>query len=455
MCGPAQNQECRGADADRPDELARQRAKIISALTTIDADVFGLIEIENNVSDDAVIDLVSGLNDATAPGTYDYVATGTIGTDAIKVALIYKPATVTPVGAYAILDNSVDPRFIDTKSRPVLAQTFVESATGAAFTVAVNHLKSKGSDCNDVGDPDTGDGSGNCNGTRTLAAQALVDWAATDPTGSGDPDFLIIGDLNSYDKETPIDAIKAGADDTAGTSDDYTDLVFQFLGEDAYSYVFDGQIGYLDHGLANTSLTPQVSGTTIWHINADEPDLIDYDTSFKQPAQDAIYAPDEYRSSDHDPVIIGLDLDTARDLKVIARGDLAAALPTGNKQDDKRIEKAIERITQSLSPAWWIDESTLDPNSGNHVFDREHQAVQELEKVSTVDVQSAIDQLVDADRRLAGLQLLAAIDAGGNPQDIAKAQGNLADAEAHVAAGDFSKAIGDFKKAWQNAIKAV
>ncbi len=116
-------------------------------------------------------------------GTYDYIDTGTIGTDAIKLAIIYKPAAVSPVGSYAILDSSVDPRFIDTKSRPVLAQTFVENATGSVFTVAVNHLKSKGSPCDDVGDPDAGDGSGNCNGTRTAAAEALVDWLATDPTG--------------------------------------------------------------------------------------------------------------------------------------------------------------------------------------------------------------------------------------------------------------------------------
>ena len=133
----------------------------------------------------------------------------------------------------------------------MLAQTFEENATGSRFTVAVNHLKSKGSACDDVGDPDAGDGQGNCNGTRTLAAQALVDWLATDPTGSGDPDFLIIGDLNSYAMEDPISAIKAGPDDAAGTSDDYTNLVKQFLGTYAYSYVFDGQDGYLDHALSS------------------------------------------------------------------------------------------------------------------------------------------------------------------------------------------------------------
>ena len=165
----------------------------------------------------------------------------------------------------------------------------------------VNHLKSKGSPCDALGDYDLGDGAGNCNLTRTRAAEALVNWLDTDPTGSGDADFMIIGDLNAYDKEDPIDAIIAGG---------YSDMVYQFIGENAYSYVFDGQLGYLDHALAmtNGAMSGEVSGATVWHINADEPNLIDYDMSWKKDAQDALYAPDPYRSSDHDPVIIGLDV---------------------------------------------------------------------------------------------------------------------------------------------------
>ena len=297
ICGPAQNQECRGAD--NATEFTRQRDKIIAALKDIDADVVGLLEIENNLNDDAVKDLVSGLNIAYGVNTYDYVSTGAIGTDAIKVALIYKTGSVSLVGNYSILDSSVDTRFDDTKNRPTLAQTFMDDTTSGVFTVAVNHLKSKGSGCNDVGDPDLGDGAGNCNLTRKAAAEAMVDWLAGDPTGSGDEDFLIIGDLNSYDKEDPIDVLLAGG---------YTDLIYAKLGEDAYSYVFDGQTGYLDYALAGAGLLDEVTGITVWHINADEADLIDYDTSFKQDAQDGINAPDAYRSSDHDPVIIGLDL---------------------------------------------------------------------------------------------------------------------------------------------------
>ncbi len=174
------------------------------------------------MTDAAVKDLVDGLNEFLLienpdSDTYAYVATGPIGFDAIKVAMIYKPAKVTPYGGYGILDSSVDSRFDDSKNRPTLALSFQDLTNGGVFTVAVNHLKSKGSSCDDVGDPDEGDGAGNCNLTRLYAAQAMVDWLATDPTGSGSNNYLIIGDLNSYDKEDPIDAILAGPDDLLGT----------------------------------------------------------------------------------------------------------------------------------------------------------------------------------------------------------------------------------------------
>lgn len=309
-CGGNANLDCRGADSSQPDEFPRQRTKLLAALAGLDADVIGLNELENTPGVDPLGDptngIVAGLNAQFGPGTYSYINTGVIGTDAIRVGLIYRPAVITPVGTFQILDSTDDPRFIDTRSRPALAQTFEEVATGARFTVVVNHLKSKGSAC--TGDPDAGDGQGNCNGTRTLAAQALVDWLATDPTSSGDPDFLIVGDLNSYAQEAPIDAIKAGSDDTVGTSDDFTNLIFDYQGAYAYSYTFDGQAGYLDHALANASLAAQITGAADWHINSDEPDVVDYDTSFKPAAQEALYEPNPYRSSDHDPVIVGLDL---------------------------------------------------------------------------------------------------------------------------------------------------
>lgn len=297
-CGPLRNQECRGADSDQPDEFDRQRAKLLATLASLDADVIGLIELENTTGVEPMADIVASL-----PG-YAFVETGAIGTDAIKVGIIYRTAAVQPVGNPAILDSQafVNPFNAATdRNRPAVAQTFEEIATGARFTVVVNHLKSKGSGCG-AGDDDLVNGQGNCNATRAAAVQALLNWLATDPTGSGDPDYLIVGDLNSYAKEDPIVALESAG---------YTNLIAQFGGAQAYSYVFDGQFGYLDYALASSSLTPQISGTTEWHINADEPDLIDYDTSFKSPLQDGYFAPDAFRSADHDPVIVGMNLDGA------------------------------------------------------------------------------------------------------------------------------------------------
>jgi len=309
LCGPAGGLDCRGADT--ADELTRQRDKILAALIEIDADVYGLMEIENDRltgEGDAVADLVAGLNDELGLGTYAYIDTGSVGTDAIKQAILYKPASVTPVGLYKILDSTVDSRFIDTKNRPVIAQVFANNLNGTTFVVAVNHLKSKGSDCNDLGDYDLGDGAGNCNLTRKAAAEALVDWLESPTYFPGVFYSVIIGDLNAYDKEDPIDMIKLGADDAEGTADDYRDLLYEMRGENAYSYVFDGQMGYLDYALVNAPLFDHVVDVNTWHINADEPSLIDYDMTYKLDPQDALYAPDAYRSSDHDPVIITLSL---------------------------------------------------------------------------------------------------------------------------------------------------
>ncbi len=290
-------------------ELDRQAAKIVAALTAINADIFGLMEIENSVA--AVEDLVDRLNTALGAEVYAFIPTGVIGTDEIAVAILYKLATVTPIGTTAVLDDPafVNPFNADTdRNRPAIAQTFRENATDAALTVVVNHLKSKGSTCG-AGDDDPLQGS--CNGTRTAAAQVLVNWLTTDPTGTGEQDILIIGDLNSYAGEDPIDALRAGAGALQ-----FVDLQGGVASEN-YSYVFDGMLGYLDHALASTTLAPQVVAVAEWHINADEIPVFDYNDDVRDPGENEyeeepdatnLYEVAPFRASDHDPVIIGLAL---------------------------------------------------------------------------------------------------------------------------------------------------
>jgi predicted extracellular nuclease len=308
ICGPDMDQFCRGADNQT--EFDRQSAKLITALLSLDADIVGLVELENN-STASLQSLVDELNAVAGVGSYDFVNTGTIGIDVIRVGLIFQTGSVTPFGSHAILDSSVNPLFNDDKNRPALAQSFQEIATAGVFTVAINHLKSKGAPCDDVGDPDAGEGQGNCNGTRTNAAVALANWLATDPTGSGDTDFLIMGDLNAYMREDPVTAIEAAG---------YTNLLDAFVGADAYSFLFDGQIGVLDHALSSPDLAAQVTGVAEWHINADEADAIDYNLDFGRNP-DIFDGAIPNRASDHDPIVVGLNLLGDLDEDGVLNGD--------------------------------------------------------------------------------------------------------------------------------------
>jgi predicted extracellular nuclease len=299
QCGPVGfEQDCRGAESNI--ELSRQRDKLLAAIGKLDADIIGLAELENTPGVEPMADIVAGLNAVPGGGTYGYVDTGVIGTDAIKVGIIYRADVVAPVGDFAVLDSSVDARFDDDRNRPSLAQSFTELSTGEALTVVANHFKSKS--CTDAmgGDADQGDGQACWNPTRVAAAEALVDWLASHPTGVIDDDVQILGDLNSYAKEDPIDVLV-----TAG----YVDL--GQTTEDGYSFVFDGQWGSLDFSLSSPSLLSQLTGAAEYHINSDEPNVLDYNTNFKTPGQiESLYAPDEFRVSDHDPIIAGFTLDS-------------------------------------------------------------------------------------------------------------------------------------------------
>lgn len=298
--------DCRGADTQS--EFDRQWPKTVAAILAMNPDVVGVNELENDGygPDSALQFLVDKLNEATAPGTYAFInvdantgQVNALGTDAIRVALLYKPAVVTPVGQTAALNTVafVNGGDNDPRSRPSLAQAFEQNSNGQRFIVDVNHLKSKGSAC-DV--PDAGDGQGNCNAERVAAATELMNWLASDPTGIGDPDILLIGDYNSYAMEDPITVIK-----NAG----FTNLIDSYIGSDAYSYVFDGQWGYLDHAFGSPAFLSQITGVGEYHINSDEPSALDYNTDFKTPnLQDMLYAPDQFRISDHDPVLVGLNL---------------------------------------------------------------------------------------------------------------------------------------------------
>ena len=311
-CGPFASVGCRGADSS--EELVRQEDKLVSAITAIDADIVGLIEVENNGfgAGSAIQNLVNAINLNIGTPVYQVLTLDEgpvpgVGGDAITVGFIYKPAAVDSVGVVAVLDTGAFSDDIDDGgfSRQPIAASFRDKSSREVFTVVVNHFKSKNPRSTPLdtpdGNEDQGDGQGAFNLRRTEAANDLTQWLATNPTGINDSDILVIGDLNAYAQEDPILAFESAG---------YVDLVKQFEGDSTYTFTFDGLAGSLDHALATPSLAVMVSGVTQWHTNTDEPPVIDYNTEFNP---EGYYEVNSFRASDHDAVIIGLNfqLDSA------------------------------------------------------------------------------------------------------------------------------------------------
>jgi len=302
---------CRGAD--NLNEFNRQTAKIVGELKSINADVYGLMEIQNS-GEYTVTKLVDALNEAISPGTgiktYAVVPKpAATGTDAIRVAMIYKPSALTLVGG-ALSDADA------INNRPPMAQTF-KANNGAKFSLVVNHLKSKGSCPTSGADADQGDSQSCWNATRIQQANRLTGaFVPQVVAAAGDAKVLLIGDFNSYGYEDPIAAI---------TATGYVNQLERFVrgsGNMPYSFVFNGEAGYLDHALASAALSPQVVDAAEWHNNADEPTVLDYNTDGK-PQDKYTSAP--YRASDHDPVVISLNLqapytDVSSSVKTVSSG---------------------------------------------------------------------------------------------------------------------------------------
>jgi len=285
-----------------PDDLARQQAKIVAAINALDADVVGLLEIENSlvvdgVADEAVGTLVDALNAAAGTTKWAFVPSPSDlppanEMDVISNAIIYQPDAVERVGASRALGTESAAGGAFDNAREPIAQTFAPTAGGEPVLVAVNHFKSKGSAGPLPGDADAGDGQGASNASRVAQATALRDWIGEI---QGDVDAVaLVGDFNSYTLEDPLEVLySAGYTDAASALDP---------GE--YSYSFSGLSGSLDHVLLNEAALARATGADIWEINAEESIALEY-SRYNYHGQ-LYYAPDAYRSSDHDPVIVGL-----------------------------------------------------------------------------------------------------------------------------------------------------
>ena len=298
---PVGTNYCTVRGAYSEEALADQQEKIVSAINGLDADVIALSEIEDtfavtgdiNRRDEALLTLVDALN--AAGGNWKAVESPSeeevpANPDVIRVAFIYNPDRVEPVGESRIFE---DERFTGTAREP-LAQEFkpVDENASETFVAVANHFKSKGSIAN--GDADMGDGQANNANLRVAQAEAVVEHLAAQ-TDWEDKATFVMGDLNTYTREHALDRFR-----DAGYS------VPQEEYNASTSYQFDGMLGSLDHVLANEHVDLQ--DAQVWNINADESVAFEYSRRMYNVVDYHDDSP--FRSSDHDPVKVGFNLET-------------------------------------------------------------------------------------------------------------------------------------------------
>ncbi|MDX3772769.1 ExeM/NucH family extracellular endonuclease [Chromatiaceae bacterium AAb-1] len=284
-------------------EFERQSAKIVNALAAMNADIIGLIEIENDGFGEhsAIAELTSRLNNTLGTDKYQYVALplAGIGTDAITNGLIYNSQTISEAGTAAMIDSGA----FSYGSRPTLIQTFTALDSEQRLTVAVNHFRSKSCGSSATGaNADQGDGQSCWNAQRMQAAEQLLDWLQTSPTGITEAKQILLGDFNAYSQEDPMQLLYQ-----AGFSNALNSAEAQNT-----SYVYQGEAGSLDHALLSAGAAAVVTDATVWQINSPEPFIFEYGTDYKSTEQiTTFYSEAPYRSSDHDPIILELSLTAA------------------------------------------------------------------------------------------------------------------------------------------------
>ncbi|WP_313818396.1 ExeM/NucH family extracellular endonuclease [Citricoccus sp.] len=360
---------CDPRGAYNQENFLRQQEKIVAAINGLDASMVALEEIENSAAfgndrDEALAALVKALNEKAGTEKWAYAASPAelpTDEDVIRNAFIYQPEAVETVGESQILTNSD----AFSNAREPLAQTFRAvgedgGIEGTEFVAITNHFKSKGSGSG-AGNEDSGDGQGSSNADRVAQAESLVDFAE-DLKASEDTDqVFLMGDFNAYEKEDPITVLEAGGYVSQGAK-----------AEGEYSYTFDAGVGSLDGIFASPAADETVTGSDIWMINANEAVALEYSRYNYTPEQ--LYAPDQWRSSDHNPILVGVQLggtDVVEDFSDNQPGSVyyapvrwmqAAGVTTG--YTDGTYRKAAE-ITRGESVAFlqrYLDpDYTVDP----------------------------------------------------------------------------------------------
>lgn len=298
-CYPSFNSDaCRGAASAA--ERAAQLTRSAEALAALEPDVIAASEVQNDFGGAETttwqlwVDQLNLAARTRGSGCHTYVPVlpeDYHGGDAIAVALAYCSQRLTLDDWFApsqALVQGLGPGVFagPNSSRLPIAARFLRHSDGRALCVAVSHFKSRlpgdlEQRCPNpsLPDCDAGDGQGYFNHARQQAAAALGQWLSGETHDSVEP-VLVVGDLNSYAKESPIEALGQ--------------LGYRLLTESGLvaepSYVFDGRLGTIDHALASPQTLPLVTRVGVAMVNVGP------------GASSAAY-------SDHNPVFVDLDFD--------------------------------------------------------------------------------------------------------------------------------------------------
>ena len=246
----------------------KQRAKVSKALKKINADIYGLVELQQG--NEAIAEITSDLNNNLPGRNYKYFNDASSGTSQ-AVGFVYDANKVEPIGTPA--ETSVELLY---RKKMIC---FRETATGEKFIYSINHFKSMNTGAND---------------RRVNEARAVLKLynSYRQNRNVSENDALIMGDMNCYAFTDPIMVF---------TNNGMIDLHRAFHADSSYSYMFGGMASYIDHAISSESLYRQITGMSAYHINSDEDDDYTYDKSSDNTM---------FRCSDHDPVLVGLKLDS-------------------------------------------------------------------------------------------------------------------------------------------------
>ncbi|MDQ3628323.1 MAG: ExeM/NucH family extracellular endonuclease [Actinomycetota bacterium] len=326
---------CTVRGAYTPESFQRQQAKIVNAINALDADVVALQEIENSEPftgnrDDALINLVIALNADAGRRTWQYVPSPKAvpeGEDVIRTAFIFKRFNVERVGPSRILLD--DPAF--SNARQPLAQAFRPrgGAEADTFLAIANHFKSKSCGGATGDNADARDGQACFNGDRTRQAQALVTFADTVSGDAGIEKIFLLGDFNSYTEEDPLQVFEQAG---------WTNVAQTLTDKDTYS--FAGLSGSLDHVFASPEAFGEVTGADIWNINSGESPAYEY-SRFNYNITN-LYDESPYRSSDHDPIVVGIDTSATTEVNLLNINDFHGRIDSNTVKFAGTIEQLRE-----------------------------------------------------------------------------------------------------------------